>query len=188
MRQLPETRTLHCPHRPPLRMRRSAVPCLGPIAPPPVPSRYDGYGGSGVAAPVGHRSVRLVVAVLCARTECSTVCRRGTLCCKSCGLKPIAERCPQIVRPVCCFHVEIVTLTGYDRHSASGFQETSFGFLGFPERLGGKWCAEPLSLPVPGEFKIHTSVTHRVVTTHPKFPLSISGSTAYNDGRRAAHV
>ena len=37
-------------------------------------------------------------------------------------------------RSVCCFHVEIVTLTGYDRYSASGFQETSFGFLGFPGR------------------------------------------------------
>ena len=65
-----------------------------------------------------------------------------------------------------CFHVEIVTLPGYDRRSASGFQETSFGFLGFPERLGGQWRAEPLSLPVLGEFKIHTSVTHCVVTTH----------------------
>ena len=40
------------------------------------------------------------------------ICRRGTLCCKSCGLKPIARRFPQIVRPVCCFHVEIITLTG----------------------------------------------------------------------------
>ena len=43
---------------------RQAVPCLGPIAPPPVPSRCGGYGGSGVAAPVGHRPVRPVVAVL----------------------------------------------------------------------------------------------------------------------------
>ena len=60
-------------------------------------------------------------------------------------------------RSVCCFHVEIVTLTGYDKHSASGFQETSFGFHGFPERLGGPQATEPLSLPVLGELKIHTS-------------------------------
>ena len=88
----------------------------------------------------------------------STACRRGTLCCKSCGLKPIAVRCPQIVRSVYCFHVEIVTLTGYDQPSASGFQETSFGFLGFPERLGGKWCAEPLSIP---RFRVSLKYTLR---------------------------
>ena len=63
----------------------------------------------------------------------------------------------QRVRSVYCFHVEIVTLTGYDKHSASGFQETSFGFHGFPERLGGPQATEPLSLPVLGELKIHTS-------------------------------
>ena len=67
MRQLPETRTPPLPA--PVALQRMQPVArqfhvLGRFAPPPVPSRYDGYGGSGVAAPVGQRPVRLVVAVL----------------------------------------------------------------------------------------------------------------------------
>ena len=59
---------------------RQAVPCFGPIAPPPVLSRYYGYGGSGVAAPVGHRPVRLVVAVLmCAHLMRHSMSQRHAL-------------------------------------------------------------------------------------------------------------
>ena len=66
--------------------------------------------------PLGQSLQSFVCAPDAAQVMCS-----GTLCCKSCGLKPIAGWCTQIVRPACCFLVEIVTLPGYDRRSASGF-------------------------------------------------------------------
>ena len=184
MRQLPETRTLHCPRRSP----GSAMSWADCAAARSVKIRRIRRVRRCGTSRASSRSASRCSPYVRAPNAAAQLCRRGTPCCKSCGLKPIAGRCPQIVRSVCCFHVEIITLTGYDNHSASGFQETSFGFLGFPERLGGQWRAEPLSLPVLGELKIHTSGHTPCRYDTPKFSSFHKWINSLQYGRWAAYV